>query len=211
MPSRDASREADSPVILLLAAGEGRRFGGIKQLAEIDGQPMLRRVTLTALGTGLPVLVVLGAHADAVSVALAGLPVSLIRHTAWHEGMGSSLAAGMAQLQARFPDASAVMVLLGDQPLVDTVALDRLLARHRVAPGHIIATAVDDAIGPPALFPRDCFEALAACRGDRGARAVLAAEAARVERQSDRQSLDVDTRDDLARARAALGTARDSS
>ena len=47
--------------IVLLAAGAGERYGGIKQLAQLDGEPMLRRVTRNLLSVGGPVIVVTGA------------------------------------------------------------------------------------------------------------------------------------------------------
>ena len=65
------TRGADhGPVAVLLAAGEGRRFGGITQLADLSGQPMCRRVADQLLSLGLPLTVVTGAYADAVERAL---------------------------------------------------------------------------------------------------------------------------------------------
>ena len=87
-----------SPVILLLAAGEGLRFGGIKQLAEIQGEPMVRRAARCALEQDIPVVVVTGAYAEQVEAVLDDLPLRLIRYDGWHEGMGSSLAAGVRYL-----------------------------------------------------------------------------------------------------------------
>jgi len=52
-----------APVIVLLAAGEGRRFGGTKQLADIDGETMVHRAARTAIATGVELIVVTGAHA----------------------------------------------------------------------------------------------------------------------------------------------------
>ena len=39
--------------IILLAAGESKRFGAPKQLAEIDGQTLLQRAAETALTAGM--------------------------------------------------------------------------------------------------------------------------------------------------------------
>ena len=47
---------ASSPVIVLLAAGEASRFGSLKQLAMIEGEPMVRRASRQALACGVPVL-----------------------------------------------------------------------------------------------------------------------------------------------------------
>ena len=49
---------------LLLAAGAGRRFGGPKALAEIDGEPLVLRALKALRAAGCsPVRVVLGAAA----------------------------------------------------------------------------------------------------------------------------------------------------
>jgi CTP:molybdopterin cytidylyltransferase MocA len=204
MPHAGANVRADAPVILVLAAGEGRRFSGIKQLSDINGQPMLRRVVWTALQTALPVIVVLGAHADTIAPVLADLSIQVIRHAEWLEGMGGSLAAGMRQLQITYPDASAVMVLLGDQPLIDSATLERMLKEHVAAPRQILASEQVKGVGPPALFPRDCFAALADCTGDQGARALLKAQAHRVVLQRHADTTDVDTSLDLVRVQASI-------
>jgi len=195
-------------VVVLLAAGEGRRYGGAKQLAEIGGEPMVRRAAKIALGAGAPLQAVTGAHAEAVEAALAGLPLHVVRHAGWHEGMGSSLAAGIREVQRRWPGASGALVCLADQPLLETAMLDRLLARHRDAPEAILATDLGDAAGPPALFPRDCFDTLARGSGARGAQALLRQQAARVETFAFGALPDVDTPADLQRVRQLLGAAR---
>ncbi|HET6432808.1 nucleotidyltransferase family protein [Dyella sp.] len=194
---------ASAPVIVLLAAGEGRRFGSAKQLAEVGGQAMLRRAVETAQATGLAVIVVTGAHAEAVEPLLADLPVQRLHHAQWREGMGSSLAAGMCHLRRHHPQASAVLVCLADQPLIDITILRAVLAEHGRVPERIVAVRHGDTAGPPALFPRQYFDVLAASSGDRGARALLAAEADRVSMIERANALDIDTPADLDRARRA--------
>ncbi|OZB60689.1 MAG: hypothetical protein B7X39_09250 [Lysobacterales bacterium 14-68-21] len=193
-----------TPVILLLAAGEGARFGGIKQLAEVDGEPMIRRSARQALACGVPVRVLLGAHADAVAPVLADLPLEVQVHSDWSRGMGDTLAAGVRGLQARHPHASGVLVALADQPRIGQRLLPALLEAHARSPRGIIATALDGRAGPPALFPRDDFAALAALTGAHGARVLLQREAARVTlldpHDHDADLLDIDTPADLARA-----------
>jgi len=196
-----------SPVVLLLAAGEGRRFGGIKQLADIAGEAMVKRAARMLLALDLPVLVVTGAYADEVEAALDGLPLSILRCHDWSLGMGHSLAAGTRALTRMYPRASAVMVALADQPLLDGVLLQDMLHRHTLAPEKILATAQHGTLGPPALFPRDCFTALAALSGPHGARGLLQHEAQRVEPFTSAHLIDIDTPADLQCALASLGLA----
>ena len=202
----DVLPEHTSAVIVLLAAGESRRYGGIKQLADIDGEPMVRRAALAALACNAPVIVVVGAHGDLVSAALADLPLLVVNHPSWSDGMGSSLAAGVRAAQQSFPRSSGVLVCVADQPLMTAQWLVTLLHRHQSAPSLIFAVEHQGIAGPPVLFPRDCFDTLMHWSGTRGASALLEREAFRVERlvAPDGDGMDVDTPEDLQRARAQL-------
>jgi molybdenum cofactor cytidylyltransferase len=193
-----------SPVVLLLAAGEGRRFGGAKQLADIAGEPMCRRVARLLLGLGLPVLVVTGAHADAVERALLALPLHCLRHDGWRDGMGSSIAAGVRYLMEQHAEASGVLICLADQPLLDLERLHGMLARHHVAPERLLVARHDGIASPPTLLPRDCFDELAALTGPSGARSLIERHPTRVEFFDFAGGLDVDTPQDLDDVRRRL-------
>ena len=195
---------AFSPVTLLLAAGAGSRFGGAKQLADIGGEPMVRRVARALLDTDAPLIVVTGAYADEVENVLDDLPLSVARCEDWQLGMGNSLATGANELMRMFPHASAVLVALADQPLLGTAVFRAMLERHRHAPDRVLAAAHEGIQGPPVLFPRDCFAALATLSGPKGARVVLQREAARVELFAAGNVVDVDTPDDLRTVQATL-------
>ena len=193
-----------SPVIVLLAAGEASRFGSLKQLAMIDGEPMVRRAARQALACGVPVLAVLGAGAERVAPALADLPLQTFVHQGWRDGLGSSLAAGVRAVQQAHPQASGVLVMLADQPRLGPALLGHLLALHAQSPTWIIATAQAGRAGPPAVFPRADFAELTGLSGPHGAREYLQREAARVVTVEPEvhaaDLIDVDTPEDLARA-----------
>jgi CTP:molybdopterin cytidylyltransferase MocA len=194
---------ASSPVIVLLAAGEASRFGSLKQLAMIDGEPMVRRVARQALACGVPVLAVLGAGAEQVAPVLADLPLQTVVHDGWRDGLGSSLAAGVRAVQRVHPHASGALVMLADQPRLSTALLMHLLALHAQSPTRIIATAQPGGAGAPALFPHSELDALAAARGTHGAREWLRRDPSRVRLvEPARWSADlrdIDTPDDLCR------------
>ena len=101
----------------------------------------------------------------------ADLDLRTIENPAWREGLGSSIACGM---DASTGDAS--LILLADQPGVDAALLRRLIDGARAGPRRV-ACAYGDGLGAPALFtdPAD-LDRLRRSRGDRGARALLAAE-----------------------------------
>ena len=153
---------------LVLAAGAATRFGRPKQLAELDGQPMLEHSlrTITAAPVGR-VVVVLGSSADEIArgVDLHGAdPIVCAR---WEEGQSASLACGLAELA----DCEAVVVTLGDQPRVSPDAIRRVIAARNGALA--VRATYNGHPGHPVLLERELFEALRDVTGDKGARNLL--------------------------------------
>ena len=186
-------------VVLLLAAGSAGRFGGPKQCAPIDGVPLVRRAALAGLAIGADVVVVTGAHADAVAAALRGLPLQTVHNEEWAEGMGSSIACGIRHL-AQDPATHATLICLSDQPLVGAAQLQRLMDAYDQTPEHIIASDHGSTLGPPCIFPRRFHAELATLSGPDGARALLAAHAAAVRCVGmPEASVDIDTQGDIER------------
>lgn len=168
------------PVGLLLAAGAARRYGRAKQIEMLaDGTALVRHAALAALAVCSELRVVVGAHREAVIAALAGLPVTIIEHADWAQGMGASIACGARSLIADAVD-RPLLLCLADQPKVDVEALTRLLAAAEVQPDLIVVSDYGVGRGPPCLLPARLFAELAALDGDEGARKVLKAHAAEV-------------------------------
>ncbi|MFG1641999.1 NTP transferase domain-containing protein [Amycolatopsis sp. NPDC049252] len=157
---------------LLLAAGAGRRFGGPKALADLDGEPLVRRAlrTLEAAGCA-PIRVVLGASADQVSALLPDPTLAVVAED-WATGMGASLRAGLAEL-TKLDGPPAALVHLVDLPWVGPEILTRVAAH---ASPHAVARAAYDGVpGHPVLLGRTWWPDIAqTAQGDRGARDWLA-------------------------------------
>jgi molybdenum cofactor cytidylyltransferase len=140
-----------------------------------QGEPLRRvdRACRIAMKAGCqPVLRVLGAHAGEISRRPCPEGVETLVHAAWEEGMGSSLAAGVARLLVLSPALDAVFVLLADQPMVEASLLGQM--QRRLSDAGIVLCDHGEATGPPALFVKRHFGELAALTGDRGAKAVAA-------------------------------------
>ena len=184
----------------VLAAGRASRFGSPKQLAELDGRPLLEHVLETMSQTGLDrVVVVLGAEAEQVldGVNLHGAePVQCER---WAEGQSVSLACGLAAVE----DAEAVVVVLGDQPGLSPEAVRRVLD----ARGHdgAVRATYDGRPGHPVVLERSQIPALRDVTGDVGARNVIMRGLREVECDDLGGGEDVDTPDQLAGLRRAEG------
>jgi molybdenum cofactor cytidylyltransferase len=186
-----------SVAIILLAAGESRRMGVPKQLLPVQGQTMVRRAAeLARQATAGAVIVVLGANADQVSEALAGLDVERTTNPDWEEGMGTSLRHGILHLAAIAPACPAVLVLLVDQPGIPARHLSALIERHTRFPKHIIASEHHGVTQPPVLFPKSWFARLGSLSGDRGAKAILRDAGPQIQRVPLPTLDDVDTPED---------------
>jgi len=159
---------------VLLAAGEGSRFGRPKALIELDGQTLAERgVTMLHAGGADPVLIVTGA----ASVDLGPEhQVRTVYNEEWRTGMGSSLRAALRALTAPDdPAVDAVVVALADQPLVGAAAVARLIAAYR-AGATVAVAAYDGRPRNPVLLAREHWPEVAAmAAGDQGARAFLRA------------------------------------
>jgi CTP:molybdopterin cytidylyltransferase MocA len=192
---------------VLLAAGEGSRFGQPKALVELNGQTLAERgVGLLRAGGADPILVVTGA-----------VPLELDRtltvdNPQWRTGMGSSLRAALQALSeaGRGPemgtDIGAVVVALADQPLVGAEAVARLIAAYRGGASVAVA-AYDGQPRNPVLLAREHWpEVIATATGDQGARTFLRTRpelVTLVECADTGRPDDIDTPADLARITAA--------
>ena len=189
---------AAGPVVvgLVLAAGAGRRFGSPKQLASFDGRPLLEHALLAMAGAQRlnGVVVVLGAHADAVLAGVERNGASVVGCRDWDEGQSASLRAGVAAVAGR---ADAVVVTLGDQPAVDARAIDRVVdARDGISLA--VRATYNRRPGHPVLLERELFEAVASLHGDEGARGLLSGAAVKLVACDGLGSdLDIDTVEEL--------------
>jgi molybdenum cofactor cytidylyltransferase len=187
----------------VLAAGGSRRLGHAKQLVRYRGRPLLAHACAAARGAlpGSPLIVVVGAEALRLRLVLrrAQCGARVVANQRWEEGMATSLRAG---LNAVPRTATAVLVLLADQPRVNAAALARLLTAWRRRSGVPAAARYGERIGAPAVLPRSSWRALMKLTGDRGARALLRGHAAPTLVDMPEAALDIDTPADVIALRA---------
>jgi CTP:molybdopterin cytidylyltransferase MocA len=183
-------------VAAVLAAGGSTRFGRPKQLALVRGVPLVRRVVLATAAPDVDErAVVVGANADAVRLTL-DASVTTLRNARWKEGIASSVRVAVAWAQERRAD--ALVLLLGDQPLVDAAHVARLVGAWRK--GAVAAASFyEHAPGVPAIFDAKLFAELDALRGDRGAASLLRSRVDVARIPCPEAGIDVDTPHDLER------------
>jgi CTP:molybdopterin cytidylyltransferase MocA len=134
---------------IVLAAGEGSRFGAPKQAALVDGRPMLTAL-LERLerGAPLPRVVVIGAHAELLDGLVPTGEWSVVVNEDWASGVGSSLRAGLAAV----PNAEQVVVVLGDLAWLQAEAIERVMQRAQVSDADVIRAFDGDLPGHPVLL-----------------------------------------------------------
>lgn len=199
MKRDDNARDAVFAVVL--AAGDSRRFGGTKLLERLHGDTLVRRAACLARACCAERSVLVTGHrARDVAAAAGGACAIVLENRGYRDGIGTSIALAARALADR---ADALLLLLADQPLIETAHLERIIGAWRAA-DEIVATAFAGTRGPPVLMPKATFQDLATLSGDRGARTLFDDARFRVHSiEFDPAGVDVDTAEDLARLRRA--------
>jgi CTP:molybdopterin cytidylyltransferase MocA len=153
---------------VVLAAGAARRFGGPKQLAPLDGRPLLAHAL--DLVRDLRPVVVLGAHAERIAAAVDLAGVEVVTCADWASGQAASLRAGIAAVG---PGPGAALVLLGDQPRLTRAVVEGTLGRRDDAAWDAVRPTFGGVPGHPVLLARAVLDRAGELAGDEGARGLL--------------------------------------
>ncbi len=190
-------RSLKTVVAIVPAAGLSRRFGGPNKLLQPwDGGSVVGSVVQTLVETGLPVIVVTGRDANLVSEA-AG-PSRSVFNPKFEDGLGTSIAAGVAASEP----CQGFLIALGDMPGLRAEVVRMLLEAFQLAPPGSLLSPVyseePERPGHPVLFDSTYRADLEALSGDEGARAVLQSNRHRLQLVPVGGALgDIDTKGDL--------------
>ena len=182
---------------IILAAGNARRMGRLKQVLPCRGEQLVHRAARTALEAKLtPVVVVVGAEVRSVAQAVADLPVQVVYNPHWAEGQSTSVRAGLAALSK---DVEGAIFLPADQPFITAEVL-RALVKGLNAGAQVVAPEVEGHITSPVLFSAGLFAELASVEGDRGGRALFHRyPPLRIRWHDPRLAVDIDSPEDYER------------
>jgi molybdenum cofactor cytidylyltransferase len=203
-PSMPPADRSQHPFVagIILAAGASARMGRPKQLLPLAGRPLLQHVVDAAAASSLDeIILVLGHNAAEIRAALVCPDrVRIIVGTDHTAGQSASLRAGV---HAASPAATAVAILLGDQPGISARLIDTVVAAFGTAPAPVVRPVycTQDGRrvpGHPVILARRIWPEVEALRGDQGARFLLTAhpEWLREVRIAGDAPRDVDTWDD---------------
>lgn len=211
IPTRPSPREgrpkpqrAPRVTAIVLAAGKSSRMGSNKLLADVNGEPMIRRTVTAIMQAADRTIMVTGRDSELIEAAVGGMGVSFVHNPDFAEGLSTSLKCGVASLT---PDTDAALIALGDMPLVTPDTVRRLIAAYNPAEHRSICVPVHKGErGNPVLWGRQHFEALAGLEGDKGARVLFRTHSddiVEVEMLDEAVLMDADTPEALERIRSA--------
>ncbi|HEX5825981.1 MAG TPA: nucleotidyltransferase family protein [Candidatus Limnocylindrales bacterium] len=155
---------------VVLAAGAATRFGAAKQLATLDGRPLLQHPLDALAAAGIDdVVVVLGDEAAAIEAAIAWRTERRRMNPRPGDGLASSLRVGL-DAAAEDPDTGAVLVVLGDQPSLRPDVIAAVLAAAAASPDRPIVRPRYERDGAPnpVLVRRSAWALAAGLHGDHG-------------------------------------------
>ena len=182
---------------VVLAAGSSTRFGRTKQLEHFEGVSLAAGAMRKAESVcGAQSVLVTGKDWQKVADTCAPLAGYFVINTDYEQGLASSIACGV---RAVAESADAILLMLADLPLVTTEHLTNLVNAWAESPQTIVASAFEDTLGPPIVFPKSDFDALMQLSGDRGARPIIDANKERVQAIAcEEAAFDIDRPEDLA-------------
>ena len=156
---------------ILLAAGESRRMGKLKQLMPLGGRGILEHSIDNLLGSRVgEVIVVLGCEAEVLVKKVATRPVRIAMNSAYQEGMSTSIARGLALVNDRV---GAVMLALADQPFIDSHVINRMIDEFDTHSKGIVIPVYKGRRGHPIIFAIKYKGELLRLSGDTGGRAII--------------------------------------
>jgi molybdenum cofactor cytidylyltransferase len=186
---------------ILLAAGESRRMGYPKPLLKLGSRTFVEILAAAILQSVARLIVVVGAHADAVRGAIPADPrILVVENPDFLKGQLSSIKAALPRIGAA---AAGALIHLADHPMVRAETFAVVVDSYQRAGKPIAIARYRGRRGHPVLFTRELFVELAGAPEDQGARAVVLADPSRVayvDVDDPGVLTDLDTPEDLERA-----------
>lgn len=136
---------------ILLAAGESKRFGSTKAIAELREQNVIGILQVMLLSTQLDeIVIVLGAHANEIEpFLLHHKKINVVYNKSYNLGQTSSFQAGV---KASSPLASGYLLLPVDFPFVQSETVNRIIETYIARTPQILLPTYHGKKGHPPVF-----------------------------------------------------------
>lgn len=159
---------------VILAAGESKRMGNIKQLLQWRNKSLVNHIIDKSFDSlANKTFVVLGANAAKIETVFNEKPVQTIYNHNWKNGLGSSISAATDHINQLKEAFSGILFCLVDQPLISTSHFNNLIERFSLSEKGIVATNHEGNIGVPAIFNRSYFDKLIQLDKSDGAKIII--------------------------------------
>lgn len=156
---------------IILAAGESKRMGQPKQLLPFRGSTLLGQIMENLLQSqAAEIIVVLGYQAEKIIPQIAREPVKIVVNSDFDQGMSSSIKCGLSHISEA---ADGVMIVLGDQPLIEKETIDLLIKKYRQSERGIILPVYKGIRGHPVIFKMKYKDELLRLTGDIGGKQIV--------------------------------------
>ena len=180
---------------LILAAGSSSRMGVLKQLLPLQKTTLLEYVISNVkLAEVDKVYCVIGAKAESIAPYLKKHQVKVIVNPNYQNGLSSSIKCGIEQITKENID--AILIVLGDQPLIPPTYFNELITTYKAQQDKIIATHYIDNFGVPVVVPKHYLPHLLELKGDKGAKEFLNSQGDNIIGLKTDTLFDVDTEKD---------------
>ena len=183
--------------VILLAAGKSKRMGRPKQLLPFRGSTVLEQIIKNLSETNLDELIVVtGYQAERIAQKITDKQVKIALNREFQQGIGSSIKCGLAQVSDR---SDAIMIVLGDQPLIEKNTIDPLIQTFSVTDQGILVPIYSGIRGHPVIFDVKYKDELLRLPDDVGGRKLIKEhpeDVLKIEVDSESVIADIDTRGD---------------
>ena len=156
---------------ILLAAGESKRMGRLKQLLPLGKTSVVEQAIDNLLNSEvIEVIVVVGYRAEEIIKKIATKPVKIALNPIYHQGISTSIITGLNLVDAR---AGAIMLALADQPFIDSQTINKLIDEFCDHNKGIAIPTCQNQRGHPIIFAIKYKQELSRLKGDIGGRQII--------------------------------------
>ncbi|MCK5441579.1 MAG: nucleotidyltransferase family protein [Maribacter sp.] len=160
--------------VVLLAAGQSSRMRKVKQLLPWKNTTLLgNAIQVAKQSKAKHIYVVLGAKAIGIKDSHTDATIHWVVNQDWKKGMGSSIASATAHILKTSIAYDGILIMLCDQPLIDTIYLNELMDTFIKTDKGIVATKYKHGKGVPAVFDKMHFLELGKLTEDYGAKDII--------------------------------------
>jgi molybdenum cofactor cytidylyltransferase len=137
---------------IVLAAGESSRMGSPKMILPYEGMTIIEKVLENVLASDVEkVVTVLGSHREEIMKVIERFHEQHCYNSNFKNGMLSSVKCGFEFLPREF---RAAMVLLGDQPMVETSVINKLIKAYNETGKGILVPVFQNKRGHPLMVDK---------------------------------------------------------